>query len=80
MAVGVGRPEFLAPAPRILGGPLVMQSPAQDLEWITGGKAYVEYDPEKAAAGMIAHIAEKRAAFGNLRVMENAPNTACRNH
>jgi carbon-monoxide dehydrogenase catalytic subunit len=54
----------IAPAPRILGGPLVTQVLTKDLEGITGGKAYVEYDPEKAAAGMLAHIAEKRAALG----------------
>ena len=36
----------------------------EDLEGITGGKAYVEYDPHKAAAGLLAVIAGKRAALG----------------
>jgi hydroxylamine reductase (hybrid-cluster protein) len=34
------------------------------LETITGGKAYVEMDPIKAAHGMIDHITAKRAALG----------------
>jgi carbon-monoxide dehydrogenase catalytic subunit len=36
----------------------------QDLPSITGGRAYVEYDPHKAAVGLLEHIAAKRAALG----------------
>jgi carbon-monoxide dehydrogenase catalytic subunit len=62
--LALGLMVHIAPAPRILGSPLVTKVLTEDLENITGGKAYVEYDPEKAAAGMIAHIAKKREALG----------------
>ncbi len=45
-------------------GRAVTQVLTQDLAGITGAKVIVEYDPIKAAAGMIAHIKEKRAALG----------------
>ena len=47
-----------------LGGPAVTQVLTQDLAGITGAKVIVEYDPIKAAAAMVAHIKEKRAALG----------------
>jgi anaerobic carbon-monoxide dehydrogenase catalytic subunit len=62
--LALGTSVHVAPAPRVLGGPVVTQVLTQDLQSITGAKVYVEYDPIKAAAGMIAHIKEKRAALG----------------
>ncbi len=62
--LALGLMVHVAPAPRILGSPVVTQVLTHDLEEITGGRAYVEYDPEKAAAGIIAHIAKKREALG----------------
>jgi anaerobic carbon-monoxide dehydrogenase catalytic subunit len=50
--------------PRVLGSPVATKVLTQDLEGITGGKAFVELDPIKAAAGILAHIAAKRAALG----------------
>jgi len=54
----------IAPAPHILGSPVATKVLTTDLENITGGKAYVEYDPVKAAEGLLAHITEKRTALG----------------
>ncbi len=62
--LAMGLMVHIAPAPRILGSSLVTKVLTEDLEGITGGKAYVEYDPEKAAAGMVAHIAKKRQVLG----------------
>ena len=62
--LALGTTVHVAPAPRILGGPTVTQILTQDLVGITGAKVFVEYDPIKAAAGMVAHIKEKRAALG----------------
>jgi carbon-monoxide dehydrogenase catalytic subunit len=62
--LALGLTVHIAPAPHILGGPLVTKVLTEDLAGITGGKAYVEYDPKKAAAGLLAIIAGKRAALG----------------
>ena len=62
--LALGITVHIAPAPHILGSPVATQVLTQDLEGITGGKAYVEYDPHKAAAGLLAVIAGKRAALG----------------
>ena len=62
--LALGTSVHVAPAPRILGGPAVTQVLTQDLAGITGAKVIVEYDPIKAAAAMVAHIKEKRAALG----------------
>lgn len=62
--LAMGLMVHIAPVPHILGSPVVAEVLTRDLEQITGGKAYVEYDPEKAAQGMIAHITEKRKALG----------------
>ncbi len=62
--LALGTTVHVAPAPRILGGPTVTQVLTQDLAGITGAKVFVEYDPIKAAAGMVAHIKEKRTALG----------------
>jgi len=62
--LALGLMVHVAPAPRVLGSQLVTKVLTQDLEGITGGKAYVEYDGEKAAAGMLAHIRARRADLG----------------
>lgn len=62
--LALGTTVHVAPAPRVLGGPLVTKILTEDLANITGAKVFVEYDPIKAAAGMIAHIEEKRKALG----------------
>ncbi len=62
--LALGLLVHIAPSPRILGSPVATKVLTQDLEGITGGRAYVELDPEKAAAGILAHIAQKRKALG----------------
>jgi carbon-monoxide dehydrogenase catalytic subunit len=62
--LALGLLVHIAPSPRILGSPVATKVLTQDLEGITGGRAYVELDPEKAAAGILAHIKEKRKALG----------------
>ena len=62
--LALGLTVHLAPAPHVLGSPVATKVLTEDLEGITGGRAYVEYDPMKAAAGLLAHIAGKRAALG----------------
>jgi carbon-monoxide dehydrogenase catalytic subunit len=62
--LALGITVHLAPAPRILGSPVATKVLTEDLEGITGGRAYVEYDPVKASAGLLAHLAGKRAALG----------------
>ncbi len=62
--LAMGLTVHVAPAPRILGSPAVTKVLTEDLVNLTGGKAYVEYDPQKAAQGLIETIKEKRAALG----------------
>jgi len=62
--LALGLMVHIAPVPRVLGSPVATKVLTQDLEGITGGRAFVELDPVKAAAGMLAHIAVKRAALG----------------
>ena len=54
----------LAPAPRILGSPIATKVLTEDLEKITGGKAFIEYDPQKAVARILEHIRNKRKELG----------------
>jgi carbon-monoxide dehydrogenase catalytic subunit len=61
--LALGITLHVAPAPRILGSPLVTKVLTEDLANITGGRAYVEYNPEKAAQGLISFIREKRKAL-----------------
>ena len=61
--LALGLTLHVAPAPRILGSPLVTKVLTEDLVNITGGRAYVEYNPEKAAHGLISFIKEKRKAL-----------------
>jgi carbon-monoxide dehydrogenase catalytic subunit len=62
--LALGLTVHLAPAPRILGSAVATKVLTEDLVGITGGRAYVEYDPKKAAAGLVADIAGKRASLG----------------
>lgn len=62
LALGVSC--HIAPAPRILGGPLVTKVLTEDLRGLTGAVVRVELEAKKAADWMVAHIAEKRAALG----------------
>lgn len=80
LAIGVsflalGTTLHVAPAPRVLGGPAVMKALTQDLVGVTGARLVVECDPLKAAAGMIAHIREKRAALVLAPTPESLPET-----
>ncbi len=54
----------LAPVPRVLGSPFATELLTAKLPGVTGGKAFVETNPVKAAAGIVAHIREKRKALG----------------
>jgi len=54
----------VAPAPRIFGSPFAIDLLTRKLPEINGGKALVETDPVKAAAGIIAHLREKRRGLG----------------
>lgn len=62
LAMGVSC--HIAPAPRVLGGPLATQVLTQDLQQLTGAVVHVELEARKAADWMVAHIGEKRAALG----------------
>ncbi len=62
--LALGLLVHIAPAPRILGSPVATKVLTEDLEGLTGGKAYVELDPEKAASGLLSHIEKKRKALG----------------
>ena len=62
--LALGLTVHIAPAPHILGSAVATKVLTEDLVGITGGRAYVEYDPEKAAAGLLADIAGKRTALG----------------
>jgi len=62
--LALGLMVHIAPAPHILGSGVATKVLTQDLENLTGGKAYVETDPIKAAAGLMAHMSLKRSALG----------------
>ena len=69
IAIGVsflalGTTVHVSPPPHILGAPALTQMLMQDLAGVTGARLLVESDPIAAAAGMVAHIKEKRAALG----------------
>lgn len=63
-AVSSGVFVHLGVAPQCLGAPNVTKLLTQDIEGLTGGKFYVESDPEKAVATMVAEIEKKRKAIG----------------
>ena len=63
-AVALGLMTHISLPPPVLGSPLVSQVLTEGIEGITGGKFYVEGDPHKAAAGILAHIMQKRKGLG----------------
>lgn len=60
----MGTSVHVAPAPRMLGSPLVTKILTEDLAGVTGAVMHVECDPHKAADWMVAEITKKRAALG----------------
>jgi carbon-monoxide dehydrogenase catalytic subunit len=60
----MGTSVHVAPAPRMLGSPLVTKILTEDLAGITGAVMHVECDPHKAADWMVAEITKKRVALG----------------
>jgi carbon-monoxide dehydrogenase catalytic subunit len=64
-AVSLGVFTHLGVVPPVLGSQQVTTLLTSDpVESLLGGKFYVETDPIKAAAGIIAHIKSKRAKLG----------------
>lgn len=62
-AVDLGLFTQVGMAPFCLGGPTVAKVLTDDIEGLTGGKFYVEADPDKAADGILECIDKKRAAL-----------------
>ena len=62
LALGVS--THIAPAPRILGGPMVTKLLTEDLADVTGAVVHVELEAKRAADWMVEHISQKRAALG----------------
>ncbi|MFQ5826707.1 MAG: carbon monoxide dehydrogenase, partial [Dehalococcoidia bacterium] len=62
--LALGLTVHIAPPPHVLGSPVVTKVLTQDLPSITGGRAYVETDPEKAAQGLVEVIKAKRKLLG----------------
>lgn len=62
LALGVSC--HIAPAPKVLGGPMVTQLLTEGLQDVLGSVVRVELEPKVAADWMVAHIGEKRAALG----------------
>ena len=63
-ALGFGLYTHVSPVPFVTGAGRLVELVTQDLPSITGGKLAVETDPQQAVAGMLGHIAQKRAALG----------------
>jgi carbon-monoxide dehydrogenase catalytic subunit len=63
-AVALGLLTHVGVVPPVLGSPLVTKVLTEDVEGLTGGKFFVELDPDKAADIMLEHIAAKRKALG----------------
>jgi carbon-monoxide dehydrogenase catalytic subunit len=66
-AVDLGLLTHIGGQPYVSGSPALVKLLTQDVEGLTGGRFYVEKDPEKAAATIIATINQKRQALG-LRI------------
>ncbi|MGB9762786.1 MAG: anaerobic carbon-monoxide dehydrogenase catalytic subunit [Minisyncoccia bacterium] len=60
----LGVPVHVCPPLRVQGGPQVTNILTKDLKNLTGGELYIECNPEKAAAGIIERIRNKRVALG----------------
>ena len=54
----------LGTVPPVLGSPLVTKILTEELEYLVGGRFYVEPDPEKAAETILGVIEEKRKKLG----------------
>jgi anaerobic carbon-monoxide dehydrogenase catalytic subunit len=63
-ALAFGLYVHVNPVPFVTGAPNLVKLVTEDLPGVTGGKLAVESDPKEAVAGMLAHIAAKRAALG----------------
>jgi anaerobic carbon-monoxide dehydrogenase catalytic subunit len=63
-AVAFGLALHLAPAPPVLGSPLVTQILTEDVEALTGGKVFVALTATEAADAIEAHVLAKRQALG----------------
>ena len=62
--LALGLTVHVAPALHILGSPVATKVLTKELADITGGRVYIEYDPVKAAQGLLTDFAKKRAALG----------------
>lgn len=63
-AVSLGIFTHVGVVPPVLGSAAVVKILTSDLEKLVGGKFYVETDPHKAAAGIIAHLVDQRRKLG----------------
>ena len=63
-AVAFGLALHLAPAPPVLGSPLVTRILTEDVEALTGGKVFVALTATEAADAIEAHVLAKRQALG----------------
>lgn len=63
-AVDLGLFTHIGLAPFVLGSQTVTKVLTDDVEGLTGGKFWVEPDPDKAVEGILAVIDQKRAALG----------------
>ncbi len=66
-AVDLGLFTHIGGQPYVSGSPALVRLLTADVEALTGGKFYVEIDPEKAAATILDTINRKRQALG-LRI------------
>lgn len=63
-AVNLGLLTHIGSQPYISGSSALVKLLTSDVEGLTGGKFYVERDPEMAATGIISAINDKRRALG----------------
>lgn len=63
-AVNLGLLTHIGGQPYVSGSPALVKLLTSDVEGLTGGKFYVEIDPEKAATTIVAAINQKRQALG----------------
>jgi carbon-monoxide dehydrogenase catalytic subunit len=63
-AVDLGLLTHINRGPYVSGSPALVDLLTSGVEGLVGGKFYVENNPEKAAAGIIAHVNAKRQALG----------------
>ncbi|HHN65015.1 MAG TPA: anaerobic carbon-monoxide dehydrogenase catalytic subunit [Nitrospirae bacterium] len=62
--LALGLMVHIAPHPRIMGSPVAVKVLTEGLKDLTGGYAFVELDPLKAAEGIVQHIKDRRKALG----------------